>query len=80
MCHFLLIPCLKHMIRAHVTSNLVVWHNENKSTPGLVQHATNSKAWPHLDIMWLLFAFESCNVILKHVNDGINPFGEKKNT
>jgi hypothetical protein len=30
MCHFLFIPCLKHMLRAHVTSNLVVWHNENK--------------------------------------------------
>jgi len=43
MCHFFLIPCLKHMFRAHVTSNLVVWHNENKSTNGLVQPATNSK-------------------------------------
>ncbi len=44
LCHFPFIPHLKHMFRAPIISELIVWHRDNKSTDRLVQHVADSKA------------------------------------
>jgi hypothetical protein len=44
------------MFKAPLMSNLMVWHSGNKNTNGLVQHVVDSKAWAHIDVMWLDFA------------------------
>jgi hypothetical protein len=73
--HFLLIPWLKHMFRAPIISNVMVWHNGNKSIDGLVKHVAYSKAWVHIDAMWLEFAIEPHYLQLGLAIDGVNPFG-----
>jgi hypothetical protein len=64
LCHFPIIPQLKHMFRAHAMSNLMVWHVENKNSDGLVCHVVNSKVWAHIDARWLNFASEFHNLRL----------------
>ncbi len=44
------------MFKALVISNLMVRHNDNNNIDGLVKHVANSKAWVHIDVMWLKFA------------------------
>ncbi len=78
--HFPLIPHLKCMFKAFVISNLMVWHNDNRSIDGLVIHVANSKAWVHIDVMWPKFAAKPCSVRLKLVIDGVNPFGVQSST
>jgi hypothetical protein len=73
--HFPLIPWLKHMFRTSVISNLMVWHNGNKNIDGLVRHVAYSKAWVHIDVMWLEFAIELHYLPLGLVTYGVNPFG-----
>ncbi len=73
--HFSLIPHLKCMFKAPVISNLMVWHNEYRSSDGLVKHVVDSKTWVHIDVMWLEFAIEPHNVKLGLVTNGVNPFG-----
>jgi hypothetical protein len=61
--HFLLIPRLKCMFRAHVMSEFMVWHAKNKSSDhGLVRHALDSKVWAHINASWPDFASEPHNV------------------
>jgi hypothetical protein len=40
----------------------------------------DSKASQHIDNIFLEFAVELINVILRFIIDGVNPFGEKNNT
>jgi hypothetical protein len=63
------------MFKAPVISNLMVWHNEYRSSDGLVKHVVDSKTWVHIDVMWLEFAIEPHNVKLGLVTNGVNPFG-----
>jgi len=65
------------MFRVLVKSELMVWHRDNKSTNGLVQHVVNSKAWAHIDALWPKFAIKPLNVRLGLVVDKVNPYGEK---
>lgn len=53
----------------------MVWHNGNKSIDGLVRHVAYSKAWAHIDAMWLKFAIEPHYLQLGLAIDGVNPFG-----
>lgn len=73
--HFPLIPWLKHMFRTPIISNLMVWHNGNKSIDGLVRHVAYSKAWVHIDVMWPKFAIEPHYLQLGLATNGVNPFG-----
>jgi hypothetical protein len=57
----------------------MVWHAKNKNSDGLVRHVHDSKTWAHIDASWPYFASEPCNVRLRLVVDGINPYGEKRN-
>jgi len=41
---------------------LMVWHSGNISTKGLVKCVLNTKTWAHIDVMWLEFVVELCNV------------------
>ncbi len=68
------------MFMAHVTYDLMVWHSGNRNTNGLVWHVGDSKAWVHIDAMWLGFVEESQNVKLCLTIDGVNPFGEKSSS
>jgi hypothetical protein len=58
----------------------MVWHNDNKSSDILVRHVVDSKAWAHIDVMWLEFAVEPCNVRLRLVTNGVNPFGAQSSS
>jgi hypothetical protein len=53
----------------------MVWHNGNKSTNDLVKHVVYSKAWVHIDAMWLEFAIEPHYLLLGLATNGVNPFG-----
>jgi hypothetical protein len=53
----------------------MVWHNGNKNTDGLVRHVAYSKAWAHIDAMWLEFAIELHYLQLGLAIGEINPFG-----
>jgi hypothetical protein len=68
------------MFWAPTVLNLIMWHAKNRNTNSLVRHATNSKAWAHIDYRWPNFASEHRNVRLRLVTDGFNPYGEKKNS
>jgi hypothetical protein len=59
-------------------SKFMVWHVENKNIDGLVRHIPNKKAQAHIGVSWLDFASEPCNVRVKLVVDGVNPYGEKR--
>jgi hypothetical protein len=76
-CHFPLIPQLKRMFKVHVISDLMVWHSSNRSIDGLVQHVADSKAWSHIDVMWLEFAIKPHYVKLGLATNGVNPYGDK---
>ncbi len=78
--HFPLIPCLKCMFKVPIISNLMVWHNDNRSTNGLVRHVADSKTWAHIDVMWPEFAIEPYNARLGLVTNGVNPFGVQSST
>jgi hypothetical protein len=41
---------------------LMVWHSDNISINGLVKCVVKSKTWAHIDVMWLEFVVELCNV------------------
>jgi hypothetical protein len=41
---------------------LMVWHTGNISINGLVKCVVKSKTWAHIDVMWLDFVVEFCNV------------------
>jgi ribosomal protein S27AE len=74
---FPFIPRLKQMFKAPVLSNLMMWHNYNKSTDGLVRHVADSKTWAHIDARWPKFAIEPYNVKLGLTTDGVNSYNEK---
>jgi hypothetical protein len=78
--HFPLIFQLKQMFRAPITYDLMVWHSGNRSINGLVWHVGDSKAWVHIDAMWLEFVEEPRNVKLGLTIDVVNPFGEKSSS
>jgi hypothetical protein len=67
------------MFKALVISNLMVWHSQNRSNNGLVQHVAISKTWAHIDATWPKFATKPHNVQLALAIDGVNPFSEKSN-
>jgi hypothetical protein len=58
----------------------MVLHAINKRIDGLVRHVADSKACAHINSRWLDFVSESCNVRLGLVADGVNPYGEKRNS
>jgi hypothetical protein len=58
----------------------MVWHVGKKNSNDLVRHATNSKAWAHIDAMWPNFGNESHNLRLGLAIDGFYPCGEKRNS
>jgi hypothetical protein len=68
------------MFKAFIISNLMVWHNDNRSTDGLAKHVVDSKTWVHIDVMWPEFATELHNVRLRLVINGVNPFGAQSST
>ncbi len=68
------------MFKALVISNLMVWHNDNKSINGLVRHVANSKAWVHIDVMWPEFVGKPHNVRQRLATNGVNPFGVQSST
>ncbi len=58
----------------------MVWHNDNRSTDGLVKHVVDSKAWAHINVMWPKFATKPYNVRLGLAKNGVNPFGAQSST
>ncbi len=62
LCHFHLIPRLKHMYRPPTMSQLLQWHVENKSTYGLMCHVADNKTWEHIDSTWPDFVIEPWNL------------------
>jgi hypothetical protein len=77
---FSLIPRLKCMFKAPIISNLMVWHNDNRGSDGLVRHVVDSKAWVHIDVMWPEYAIEPHNVKLGLVTNGVNPFSAQSSS
>jgi hypothetical protein len=75
--HFPIIPHLIQFYRSSAISKLLVWHHENKSTNGLVQHVVDSKAWMHIDNKWLDFAIDPRNIRFGLSINGFNPFSDK---
>jgi hypothetical protein len=72
------------IVVSHVSSSymseLMTWHNKNRSVNRKVFHAPDNKAWQHIDSTWLDFAIEPKNVKLGLATDGVNPFGETNNS
>ncbi len=68
------------MFRVPTMSQFMMWHAKNKSSDGLVKHAFGSKTWAHIDTSRLDFANEPCIVRLGFDADGVNPYGEKRNS
>jgi len=56
------------------------WHQDNKSRDGLIQHVIDSKAWAHIDTMWLELEADPHNLRLGLALDAINPFGNQSTT
>ncbi len=75
--HFLIIPCLIRFYRSLAISKLLVWHHENKSMDGLVQHVADSKVWMHIENNWPDFAADPRNIRFGLATDGFNPFSNK---
>ncbi len=69
------------MFRAPVTYDFMVWHSGNRNTNGLVWHVGDSKAWVHIDAMWLGFVEEPQNVklCLTNVEENKTRKGDREN-
>jgi hypothetical protein len=78
--HFLVIPRLRRMFCSPAQASLMTWHAENRSTDGMVRHASDSRQWRHVDERWPGFGQEARDVRLGLAMDGINPFSEKCST
>jgi hypothetical protein len=77
--HFPLIPRLKRMFRAPNLSELMKWHQSNRSIDGLIWHAPNSRhGFTLIQHGQNLFTFDSTsprNLRLGLALDGVNPLG-----
>ncbi len=72
--HFTLIPCLKQMYQCFSLMELMSWHDANKNDDGMVRLVFDSKAWKHVDNIWLRFATNPWNIRLGLALDGVNPY------
>ncbi len=53
---------------------LMSWHDANKNDDGMVRLVFDSKAWKHVDNIWLRFATNPWNIRLGLALDGVNPY------
>jgi hypothetical protein len=80
MWHFPLISWFKQMFKAPTLSQLMRWHQGNKSQDVYVKHAIDSKAWAQIDSLWPQFATNARNLRKGHALDAVNPFGNQSTT
>jgi hypothetical protein len=80
MWHFPLISWFKQMFKAPTLSQLMRWHQGNKSQDVYVKHAIDSKAWAQIDSLWPQFATNARNLRKGHGLDAVNPFGNQSTT
>jgi hypothetical protein len=52
------------------------WHEKKSSEDGMVWFVVDSKAWKHIDAMWLNFTKDHKNLCFALATNGMNPFGE----
>lgn len=57
----------------------MTWHIRNMNIDGKMHFVPNSKAWHHIDAIYLEFATKPRNVRLGLTTDGVNSYGEKNN-
>jgi hypothetical protein len=74
--HFALIPCLKQMYQCFSLVELMFWHDANKRDDGMVRLIFDSKAWKHVDNIWLRFATNPRNIRLGLALDGVHPYAD----
>ena len=72
--HFPLIPRLQRMYRCARLAELSEWHATRKGLEGNIECVPDSKAWKHVDAMYLEFGCSERNIRLGMALDGVNPF------
>jgi hypothetical protein len=72
--HFPLIPRMQCMYRCARLAELSKWHATRKGSEGNIEYVPDSKAWKHVDVMYLEFGSSERNIRLGMALDGANPF------
>ena len=72
--HFLFIPCLKWMLKCTHLVELYKWNSKRKKEENNIKCVSDSKAWKHIESLYLDFASKAKNIRLGMALDGINPF------
>ncbi|RYA73316.1 hypothetical protein DD595_25115 [Enterobacter cloacae complex sp. 4DZ3-17B2] len=75
--HFPLLPRIKHFFECKSMAALASWHEENKSSDGVLRIPADCAVWKHIDGTWSDFAREARNLRLGLAMDGVNPFGQR---
>jgi hypothetical protein len=77
---FPLIPYLKRMFRSPLQAAAMTWHSRINPLDKLIQHASQAKAWAHINesLVFENFGDDPRNLWLGLATDGINPFSEKR--
>jgi hypothetical protein len=78
--YFPLIPRLKQMFRSPLQATAMTWHSRVDPRDTMVHHASQGKAWAHINNspMFDNFRDDPRNLRLGLATDGINPFSEKR--
>jgi hypothetical protein len=75
--HFPLILCLKRLFRCTRLAELTKWHVSRTREGNNVECVPDSKAWDHINHVFLDFGCKDRNVKLGMVLDGVNPFSNQ---
>ncbi|XP_074356566.1 uncharacterized protein LOC141696305 [Apium graveolens] len=62
------------MFKSPDTAEQLIWHSNQQSNDGQMQHPTDSPSWRNIDYRWPSFANDPRNLRLALGADGINPF------
>ena len=78
--YFPLIPRLVRLFRNPILAAAMTYAALHKSLDNKMRSVADSEIWKFIDSMYPSFASDPRNVRLALATDGVNPFGEKRNT
>lgn len=79
--YFPLVPRLKRLFSSPLQAALMTWHSRNKGTDNLIRHASQARAWKHIENspdLFDNFGNDPRHLRLGLATDGVNPFSEKR--
>ncbi|XP_055961083.1 uncharacterized protein LOC130015301 [Mercurialis annua] len=78
--HFPLKSRLQRLFMSSKTSDLMRWHDKDRTKDNVLRHPADSEAWKNFDSRYPEFAKDPRNVRMGLASDGFNPFGSMQTT